>query len=407
MTQQRPTPIPARATLLVLSFVPLFLGLGFLQIYISAWLLATGFTAAEIGTLIAAQGVAAIGTAVPLGIVSDVYGRKHLLTAGALAGAAGLLAFAFTSQFLALVAISVALGFTEGASVTTWNALLADMTDETNRNRVFSLSFVMINVTTGVGLVLPGGFPYLESLLGVSAQSIHTGTLLILGAVSFVTPAGIYLLLRGHEEAHNPGRKWSGLSNKGTMLKMGFVGSTIGFGAGFIIPLIATWFSLRFGVGDELSGPILAFSNILIGFSAVASPRLASKFGQLRAIMLTTGSSMLFMLTMAFVPLFAAAAAVYVVRSALMNMAGPLLDSFSMSIFPAEQRGLASAVSNIMFRLPNSVSSIFGGVIIGLSLLELPFFVASAFYIVGLMAFYMFFVAGGRYSQVMDDRRDE
>src|SRR5207245_9728328 len=75
-----------------------------------------------------------------------------------------------------------------------------------------------------------------------------------------------------------------------------------------------------------------------------------------------------------------------------MNMAGPLMDSFSMSIFPAEQRGLVSALSNITFRLPNSLSTYFGGVILGLGLLQLPFFIASAFYITGLTALYIFFV---------------
>ena len=157
-------------------------------------------------------------------------------------------------------------------------------------------------------------------------------------------------------------------------------------------------------MGDELSGPILALSNILIGFSAFASPRLASRFGQLRAIIITTGSSMLFMLSMAFIPIFAAAA-LYVVRSALMNMAGPLIDSFSMSIFPPEQRGLASAVGTVAFRLPNSVSTVFGGLILGASLLELPFFIASALYIVGLSAFYLFFVAGGKYSGAMEAKK--
>ena len=396
------TPIPTKVILLIVSFVPLFLGIGFLQIYISAWLLEAGFNAGQIGTLIAAQGIMAITTAVPLGIFSDIHGRKHLLTLGALAGAAGLLAFSLTYDFWQMLVISLALGFTEGASVTTWNALLADLTDGSNRNKVFSLSFVMINVTTGVGLVIPGAFPFLESALSLSAGTIHVDTLFLVGVASFVTPAAIFALLRSHRETHNPGRKWGGLSNKGTLAKMGFVGSTIGFGAGFIIPLIATWFSLKFGVGDDLSGPILAFSNILIGFSAVASPRLASRFGQLRAIIITTGSSMLFMLSMAFIPIFAAAAVVYVIRSALMNMAGPLIDSFSMSIFPPDQRGLASAVGNIAFRLPNSVSSIFGGLILGMSLLDVPFYVASALYIVGLSAFYLFFVAGGKYSGAMN-----
>src|SRR6266705_268372 len=148
----------------------------------------------------------------------------------------------------------------------------------------------------------------------------------------------------------------------------------------------------------QLQRANLAFSNILIGFSAYASPRLATKFGQMRAIILTTGSSMLFMLSMAFIPIFALAAGVYIVRAALMNMAGPLMDSFSMSIFPAEQRGLVSALSNITFRLPNSLSTYFGGFILGLGLLQLPFFIASIFYITGLTAFYIFFVATKRYA---------
>jgi len=384
--------------MLILSFVPVFLGLGFLYIVLGAWMVTVGFTAEQAGLLIATQGIAVVLTSIPLGIVSDVYGRKHLLILGNLAGAAALLVFAITTNFLYLISASVVLGFAEGASVTTWNALLADLTDNSNRNRVFSLSFIMINVTTGIGLVLPGAFPALQSLTGLTNYAIHRQTLLILGLASFISPLMFYILLRNHRETHNPERRWSGLANKGTLAKLGFVASTIGFGAGFIIPLVGAWFYYRFNVSDSYSGPILAFANILIGFSGYASPRLATRFGQMRAIILTTGSSMLFMLSMAFIPIFALAAGVYIVRAALMNMAGPLIDSFSMSIFPAEQRGLVSALSNITFRLPNSLSTYFGGLILGLGLLQLPFFIASAFYIIGLAGFYIFFVATRRYA---------
>ena len=180
------------------------------------------------------------------------------------------------------------------------------------------------------------------------------------------------------------GKKW-------TLLKLGFTWINIGFGAGFIIPLVGAWFYYRFGVADNYSGPILAVSNILIGFSALAAPRLAERFGQLRAVLLVTGASTLFMLSMAFVPYFALAAGVYIVRSALMNMAGPLMDSFSMSIFPPEQRGLVSALSNIMFRLPNSFGTYFGGFILGMGFLQLPFYIATLLYSVGLTGFYFFF----------------
>ena len=398
MTFEKPTAIPGTASLLILSFIPLFLALGFLTIILGAWLVTVGFTAEQAGALISAQGIAVVLCSIPLGIVSDIYGRKKLLILGNLVGAVSLLVFALTTNFWYLIGTSIGLGFAEGAAVTTWNAFLADLTDESNRNKVFSLSFIMINVTVGIGLVLPAAFPAITSMTGISSYAIHRETLLLLGIVSFISPLMFYLLLRNHRENYNPTRKWSGLSNKATLAKLGFVGSTIGFGAGFIIPLVGAWFYYRFGVSDSYSGPILALSNILIGFSAYASPRLATRFGQMRAIIITTGSSMLFMLSMAFIPIFALAAGVYIIRSALMNMAGPLVDSFSMSIFPAEQRGVVSALSNVTFRLPNSISTYFGGFILGYGLLQLPFFIASAFYVVGLGGFYFFFVAARKYT---------
>ena len=391
MPYQRKTPVPGHVSALILALAPLFLAVGFIQIVLGAWLVTVGFTAVQAGALISAQGIATILAAVPLGVISDVYGRRYLLILGSLAGAAALFGFSLTMDFQYLLGICVVLGIAEGASLTTWNALLADMTDVSNRNRVFSLSFVMVNVTTGVGLVLPGAFPVLGTALGITVYALHKDALSVLGLASFATPLMLFLLLRNRKETRDAGRRWAGLKNKATLLKLGFTGIMIGFGAGFIIPLVGTWFYYRFDVADDYSGPILALSNILIGFSALAAPRLAERFGQLRAILMVTGSSMLFMLSMAFIPAFALAAGVYVVRSALMNMSGPLMDSFSMSIFPAEQRGLVSALSNVMFRLPNSFGTYLGGFILGMGLLQLPFFVASALYTVGLTGFYLFF----------------
>lgn len=386
-----------KASLIVLVLAPTFLDVGFLQVVISAWLPSIGFTAFQVGLLIAVQGALAVVSSVPLGIASDIYGRKLILIAGSLAGAFGLLTFGLTTDFTLLLAGSAVLGFAEGSTVAVWNALLADLVEGERRNKIFSLSFVMISVASGVGLLLPGIFPFIEGPVGLSSYAVHRSTLLLLGLVSFSSPAGILALLWRHRESVNPGRKFSGLKNLGFLAKLGLVAGSIGFGAGFIIPLVGTWFYLRFAVGDAYTGPMLAFSSILIGLAAFASPRLAKRYGQMNAIMLTTGSSMIFMLSMAFIPDVNVASLFYITRTGLMNMSSPLLDSFSMSIFPAEQRGLVSAVTNTVFRLPNSVSSSFGGLILGMGLLELPFIIASAFYILGLAAFFVFFVASRKY----------
>ena len=388
-----------KAILLIVSLAPIFLDVGFLQVVISAWLPApeVGFTPFQVSVLITVQGVLAVLSAIPLGILSDVYGRKVIMLTATLAGSVGLLVYALTLDYAVLLVVSAVLGFAEGATVAVWNALLADLTESGNRNKVFSYSYVMISVASGVGLLLPGFFPALEGALGLSDFAIHRTMLLVLGLASFISPLGVAALLWRHKETHNPSRKFSGLKNLGLLTKLGIVGGAIGFGAGFIIPLVATWFLLRFNVGDSYSGPVLAISSILIGLAAFASPRLAKKYGQLNAIMLTTGSSMVFMLAMAFLPDVNVAAAFYIIRTGLMNMANPLLDSFSMSIFPPEQRGLVSAVSNTIFRLPNSVSTSLGGLLLGMGLLALPFIIASGLYIVGLVAFYFFFIATSAY----------
>ena len=388
--------VPFRVSLIVLSLAPTFLAVGFLQVIISAWLPTVGFTALQAGFLISVQGIVAILTAVPAGILSDVYGRRSLLISGAFVGTAAFLIIGLDLSFVPLVVASVLLGYAEGATVGTWNALLADMTDLSARNKVFSLSYVMITIASGVGLALPGAFPYLEGLLSIGSYAIHRDALVLVAIASGVSPVTISLLLIGYVETHNPSRRWGGLRNLRTLAKLGFVGGAIGFGAGFIVPLIGTWFLYRFGVGDSYSGPLLALSDILIGLAAFASPRLAAKYGRMNAIMLTTGSSMVFMLAMAFLPNVFLAGAFYVVRSSLMNMSNPLLDSFSMSIFPPEQRGLVSGLTNTIFRLPNSVSTYIGGYLLGIRLLELPFLIASGFYVVGLVGFFFFFIAKGR-----------
>ena len=392
---------PRKANLLILALAPIFLEVGFLQIIITVWLLTVGITPTQIGYLEGNQGLKALVSAIPLGVATDIYGRRFILVAGSLAGTTGFMVYALSTDFAYLLAASAVLGFAEGAMLSVWNALLADLTEPEGRNKVFSRSYVMISVASGLGLLLPGFFPLVQGALGLTSFQIHRSVLLVLGVASFSSPLGVAALLWRHKETHNPGKKFAGLKNMGVLARLGVVGGAIGFGAGFIIPIVGTWFKLRFGVGDAYTGPVLAVSSILIGLAAFASPRLARRYGQMDSILITTGSSMVFMLSMAFLPDVNVAALFYIVRTGLMNMANPLLDSFSMSIFPPEQRGLVSAVTNTVFRLPNSGSTLIGGYLLGAGLLVLPFVIASALYVVGLAAFFVFFVASKKYKEVL------
>jgi predicted MFS family arabinose efflux permease len=62
-----------------------------------------------------------------------------------------------------------------------------------------------------------------------------------------------------------------------------------------------------------------------------------------------------------------------------------------MGIIPKGQRGLASAINSIVWRLPNSVTTVFGGLLLAGGFYELPFLIAATFYIIAISAFYLLF----------------
>ena len=142
---------------------------------------------------------------------------------------------------------------------------------------------------------------------------------------------------------------------------------------------------------DTWSGPLLALSNVTIGLAATVSASLAKRYGPVRAIVMAQGLSTVFMFSLAFVTNAVAAAGLYMVRAALMNMSAPIGDSFLMGIVAPEQRGLASAVNSIVWRLPNSVTTIFGGILMAGGYFDIPIFLATAFYVASIASFYAVF----------------
>jgi predicted MFS family arabinose efflux permease len=97
------------------------------------------------------------------------------------------------------------------------------------------------------------------------------------------------------------------------------------------------------------------------------------------------------MFAIPFMPDGPTAAAVYLVRAALMNMGGPLVDTFMMGIVTKEERGVASAINMVIWRLPNSVTTIAGGILLASGQFVLPFIIAALFYVMAIALFFLNF----------------
>lgn len=397
--------IPRVVRNLILLSIPISIASGFFGIYVSVFLLDLGVDAQTVGLVLAANGATMVLTAIPLGILSDRRGRKSMLILGALLFSPMLLILALSTATFWLLVVGMLAGLSEAAFLSTWNAMIADGTPAEGRNAAFSLSFIVGTTTSGIGYALPFVFPPLGSWTGQSVASLHHDTLILLAAACLVAPLGLVFLLRGYREhTHPAGPRGSRLSYRERarrlrararqlhlLLVFSGVNSLIGLGAGFIIPLIGTWFSLRFGITDEYSGPLLALANLTMGLAGITSARIAARLGAVRSVFLVQGLSTLFMFSLAFAPDPLLAGVLYVIRAALMNMASPIMDSYLMGLVRQEERGFASALNSIVWRMPNSASTVGGGWLLDRGQYQSPFLIAGSLYAAGVSLFYIMF----------------
>jgi len=380
--------IPRTVLLMIVIMAANGLGFGFLMIYITAYLPQIGISASTAGLIVGIDGLSMGVVAIPFGLLSDRRGRKWLLILGSLGVAPIFLIYAATTDVTAMVIAGLLGGVCEGTYLATVNAFIADQTTPKNRDSAFTLSFIIGGTGGTMGTALPFFVPEIASRLAIKSSALHSDLLYLFGFVSLVLALALYAVIKDVPEVIKPGgTPWRGKTTT-VLLKFSGINSLIGLGAGFIIPLIPTWLWLKFAVPDTYSGPLLAVAGTTIGLAAFFSPRIAREIGSVRAIVLTQGLSVAFMLALAFEGNVLAAAAIYVVRTMLMNMASPLMDSYLMGIVVPEQRGFASSVNSVIWRIPNSITTFIGGIILSSGNFALPFILAGSFYAVAISLFY-------------------
>ena len=384
--------VPSRVRWLIYLLSFLTVSQGFYYVIVTAYLPEVGVGGEAVGLILGVSAASVVLSAIPLGVLSDRRGRKVVFLLGTMGLPPALLVYAFTTEITYLVLAAIAVGTAQGAFLTTWNAMIADQTTLENRDHAFSLSFVVNIVANGVGASVFILFPFLSDLTGATLTTLHHDALIFFAGFACLSPISLAYLLRGFEEVSYPRSRLFARGRKiNLLLKFSLLNGLIGLGAGFIIPLIATWLYLKFAVPDTYSGPLLAVSYMTVGFAALWSAGLAKRYGPVRAIALTQGLSTIFMISLAFVPNAALAGGLYIVRAALMMMSSPISDSYLMSIIAPEDRGIASAINSIVWRLPNSATTVVGGALLAGGHFELPFLLAASFYITSIGAFYFSF----------------
>lgn len=380
--------------LVILSGTVFSIPIGFVFVALPVYLerLPTVSTAL-IGVVITTMGLVAVALIIPFGIVADLIGRRLLLALGSVVGSAAILLLTVLDTFEGILVVAALFGVAEALYFSTWNALLADASQDATRTTVFGVSFFAGSVAFAVGsfvsaeadrAIQAGATPqaaYGPLFLGVGLLLLVAPALLLAVRLPRLTPAGPKTLLP---------RRSGGIIGKFLVANL-----LIGFGAGVVVPLFSLWFFLQFGAGEAFTGPLFALSNLVNAFAFLLAPVVARRAGMIRAVVAAQATATALLFAMPFaavVPVvgLVAASALFVARNALMNMTWPVMSSFLMGAVHPDERSAASAVTGASFRLPFAVSASLGSYLLTVDL-ALPFYVTTFFYVLGTGAFWYFF----------------
>jgi len=381
--------IPWQARLLVyLTFIP-NVAIGFIYTDLGYYLITfQGIGPTEAGIVITVMGLTLVVESIPLGIVADRFGRKKMLIIGNLCASLSLIGFALTNDYALVLLVAVLEGTGEAAYAVSVSALLAGHAGDEKRTPAFSLLNILGWIAGAVGAAVISSVIGLESF-GFDLGQAHMILFTVVGLLGLsITP---FLLKIGEGPSYERRKEWLPRKSGSVIMKYLSYSILIAVGAGLFVPIMTVWFHAAYGVPDDVSGLVLAVTSLLTAGVVVITPRLARRFGLVKATVVTEASSTAFMLAVPLSPNFPLSASFYVARVFLMNLSSPLTQSLIMGLVTPDERGMASGIAASMWRLPNSLSTTLGLTWIGAGLIALPFYVATVLYVVGIGVFWVMF----------------
>lgn len=375
--------------ILLVSFTLAGFPIGLIIVALPVYFERLGFGSVFAGTFITTVGLISVALVIPFGILADRYGRLRMTFLGGVLLVVGLVALALADSAVTFLAAAVVLGTSEALEFSTANALLAEATSAETRTSVFGMSFFFHGVGFAAGNIFAVIPDQLVARNPADVFGAYRPAFWAAAAICLAVPASLLLVRVGRARGVG-GRSLLPRKSANVLTKFFASNFIIGLGAGLIIPLFSLWFFRKFGLAESATGPLLAFANVLVGFAYLAAPILARRRGMVRSIVEVQALATLMLF---FIPLALnvyVVGVLFVVRNLLMNMSWPVASSFLMSAVDESERAAASAVTGASFRLPFAISTTIGGILLNINL-DLPFFVTTALYAVGVATFWAFF----------------
>ncbi len=367
-----------------------------------------GYDEEFLGLLTSLSSAAAMSVAVPAAYLAERFSQKRIMIVTGLVSALAFLGLVLFPFRAFLILFNLVSGLAMSIRQVSVAPFLMSNTSEEERQYVFSFSFGMRTTAAFVGNWIGGSLPaWLGGWAGVGptdtlAYQLALGSMMLIsilavGPLTFIRES----TSQSQSQPNNPFRQ---IFQHGRQLfKLITPQVIIGLGAGLMMPFMNIYYRNVFGRSDAVIGTLFALGSLTMGIAQFTSPPLADRLGKVKAVVLTQGLSVPFLLTLGLaawvVPTgrgdpsfwFLIAAVAYLFRLALMNMSGPVYQTFILEQVRPDVQALAASLNNIAFRFGWFVSPYVSGWFQTNYGFVPVFLSTSTLYVIGILVTWAFF----------------
>jgi MFS family permease len=304
------------------------------------------------GQLTSTNSTTALLLALPMGYLADILGRKNSFIIGGILVALAIGGMVLWPVKIMLFAMSIIIGAAQSLSMVSMSPFLLENSGVEERTYLFSLGSGVQMTASFVGNSIGGNLPsWIAARQGVAATSstAYAGALAIVAAVSTLGLIPYFFMrmpkLKKSERALFAPFAYAA-KQPALLTKLILPMLITSIGAGLLMPFMNIFFRVVYNKPDPVIGNLLAWGALAMGIGLIIAPPIADRTGKIQLVVITQGLSIPFLAMLGFAPWFAMSAFAYYIRIALMNMSGPVYQTFVMEHVESDARAtVASLVS--------------------------------------------------------------
>ncbi|MCK8490152.1 MFS transporter [Paenibacillus sp. MBLB2552] len=338
------------------------IGTGMFGVLYNLYIQGLGYDDAMNGRVVSIQSFATALMFVPIGIWGDRTSRKKILILGALFSGIAFILRSFSSGESALLGFAVFTGLFASFFQVLSIPFLAENVTPANRLKMFSFFSSLGLASQVIGSLGGGVFADVLKSLGF-ANLLSLRTVLVIGGAAtlaafipmlFVRENNRTSLSQMNTEAEKQlSRKpeTSPAAEYRMIAKFVAAQLLIGLGSGLVVPYLNLYFTNRFSISLSLMSLLISLGQVMTIVSMLIGPSLASRVGQVRAVVIFQMLSLPFLLLTGFTNGFLIAAVSFLFRQALMNAANPIQSAIMIDRVADKRRGIANSLTQTAFML--------------------------------------------------------